>query len=108
MTFVQAQIKVGNEAAYAEFKSVLEGAFGAANVEGFLKSVGKKSLRVRQFEQVRDAGLLDRFRGGKSVSELWSALAVGDQGLVRELYLTKLEEVAPEVRQKFATLYQYA
>ena len=79
MAFTQAQIKVGNEAAFAEFKSVLEGAFSAANVEGFLKSVGKKGLRVRQFEQVRDAGLLDRFRGGKSVSELWSALAVGDR-----------------------------
>ena len=108
MAYTQAQLKVGNEAAFAEFQSVLEAAFGAANVEAFLKSVGKKGLRVRQFEQVRDAGLLDRFRGGKSVRELWDALAVSDQSQVRERYLTKLEEVAPEVRQKFATLYQYA
>jgi hypothetical protein len=108
MAFVQAKIAVGNEQAFGECKGVLESAFRAANVAGFLKSVGKKGLRVRQFEQVRDAGLLDRFRGGKSVTELWNALPPSDQGQVRELYLTRLEEVAPEVRQKFATLYQYA
>ena len=63
---------------------------------------------MRQFEQVRDAGLLDTFRGGKSVIELWNELPVADQSQVREMYLTKLEEVAPEIRQKFARLYQYA
>jgi len=108
MAFTQAQLKIGNEPAFAEFNAVLEGAFAGANVEGFLKSVGKQGLRVRQFEQVRDAGLLDRFRGGRSVSELWSALPASDQAQIRERYLTKLEEVAPEVRQKFARLYQYA
>jgi hypothetical protein len=107
MTFTQAQIKIGNEPAFGEFKSVLERAFSAASVEGFLKSVSKRGLQARQFEQIRDAGLLDRFRDGKSVGELWQQLTVADQSLVREAYLTKVEEVGPEVRRKFARLYQY-
>ena len=107
MAFTQAQIKVGNELAFSEFKSVLESAFSAANVEQFLKSVSKQGLQARQFEQMRDAGLLDRFRGGKSVVELWQQLTVADQSQVRESYLTKVEEVGPEVRRKFARLYQY-
>jgi hypothetical protein len=108
MAFEQAKLAVGNEAAFAEWTAMLEHAFSPANVERLLKSVERKGLRARQFEQVRDAGLLDAFRGGKSASELWQQLPVADQGQVRERYLTKVEEVAPEVRGKFARLYQYA
>jgi hypothetical protein len=108
MAFEQAKLAVGNEPAFNEFTGVLALAFSPQNVERFLKSVGKKSLRVREFERVRDAGLLDVFREGKSVTELWGQLAVADQSQVREKYLTRLEEVAPEVRAKFAKLYQYA
>ena len=108
MAFEQAKLAVGNEPAFNEFVGVLALAFSTANVERFLKSVGRKGLRVRQFEQVRDAGLLDQYREGKSVSELWQQLTVSDQSQVREQYLTRLEEVAPEVRAKFAKLYQYA
>ena len=108
MAFEQAKLAVGNEVAFAEAKALLESAFHANNVEQFLKSVNKQGLRVRQFEQVRDAGLLDRYRGGKSALELWNELTGADQGQVREMYLTKLEEVAPELRKKFAKLYQYA
>jgi len=108
MAYEQAKLAVGNEVAFAEAKTLLESAFSAANVERFLKSVSKNSLRVRQFEEVRDAGLLDRYRGGKSVVELWNELTGADQGQVREMYLTKLEEVEPAMRKKFAKLYQYA
>jgi hypothetical protein len=108
MAFTQAKLAIGNEPAFREFTAVLEQVFSAANVERFLKSVGKKGLRVRQFEQVCDAGLLDAYHGGKSVPELWQQITVADQSQVREQYLTKLEEVTPEVRQKFAKLYQYA
>ncbi|MBI2677976.1 MAG: hypothetical protein HYX28_04270 [Candidatus Koribacter versatilis] len=108
MAFEQAKLAVGNEVAFAEFKSVLESTFSPANVEQYLKSVSKKGLRVRHFEQARDAGLFDRYRNGKSVSELWNELTGADQGQVREMYLTKLEEVAPELRQKFSNIYQYA
>jgi hypothetical protein len=108
MTFTQAKLAVGNEVAFAEAKALLESVFSAANVEKFLKSVSKQGLKVRQFEEVRDAGLLDRYRGGKSVIELWNELTGADQGQVREMYLTKLEEVAPALRQKFLKLYQYA
>ena len=107
MAFTQAQIKIGNEQAFGEFKVVLENAFGAANVERFLKSVSKRGLQARQFEQIRDAGLLDAYSGGKSVIGLWQQLTVADQSQVRESYLTKVEEVGPEVRRKFARLYQY-
>ncbi len=108
MAFEQAKLAVGNEAGFTEFKTVLDGAFSAASVGRFLKSVSKRGLRVRQFEQVRDAGLLDVFRGGKSVASLWGELTAADQGQVREMYLTKLEEVAPELRFKFSKIYQYA
>jgi len=108
MAFEQAKLAVGNEVAFAEFKALLESAFSNANVERFLKSVSKQGLRIREFEPVRDAGLLDRYRGGKSVTELWNELTGADQGQVREMYLTKLEEVAPAMRKKFARLYQYA
>jgi|SRR3954467_15846268 hypothetical protein len=108
MAFEQAKLAVGNEVAFAESKALLESAFSAANVEKFLKSVSKQGLKVRQFEEVRDAGLLDRYRGGKSVIELWNELTGADQGQVREMYLTKLEEVAPALRQKFLKIYQYA
>jgi len=106
--FEQAKLAVGNEVAFAEAKALLEAAFSQANVEQFLKSVSKHGFRVRQFEQVRDAGLLERYRGGKSVAELWNELTGADQGQMREMYLTKLEEVAPALRLKFSKIYQYA
>ena len=82
---------------------------GELTVSELAQILGQSQPRVsRHLKLLCDAGLLDRYRGGKSVVELWNELTGADQGQMREMYLTKLEEVAPALRLKFSKIYQYA
>jgi len=106
--FQQPAIKVEKEQEFHELKGAIERALGAGKVEQFLKRLGSRSVRVRDFDAVLASGALDAGSGsGKTAKDLYSALTVSDQAQMRESYLFRIEEVEPKLRAKFHKLYQY-
>ena len=95
-------VVIGDATTFAAVKGAIEGKFAASNVEGFLKSLGRSNLRIREFEAVAKAGKL-----GPETGAQYAKLPVGDQALVRELYLASLEQVEITLRDKYFKLYAY-
>ena len=95
-------LAVTDPTAFNEVHSAIESFFTAGSVVAFLKSLSRSSLRIRDFESVLGKGLL-----GASTKATYAALSNGDQGQIRELYLARLEQIAPELREKFFKLYSY-
>ena len=100
--FEQATFAVKSEEQFKQLSSRIEAAFAANRADLFLASVAKKKCRIRQFEQILNAGLL-----GKDGPALYAELATGDQALIREKYLARIEKVPGELRQRFLKLYAY-
>ncbi len=100
--FEQAVFAVQNEPGFQQLSQRIEAAFAANRADLFLASVAGKKLRVRQFEQILDKGLL-----GKDSPELYKALPVSDQAMIREKYLARIEKVPVELRQRFLKIYAY-
>jgi hypothetical protein len=98
--FEQATIPVQDAKTFADVRHAIDEAFAPAQAAVFLKTVGSARLRVRQFESVLAHGLL-----GAQAQKSYAALGDADRGQIREQYLRKVEQVAPEVRQKFFRLY---
>jgi hypothetical protein len=110
--FEQAGIKIKNEQEFQTLKSAVERLLAPALVEKFLKKLESKSLRIREWEKVLDKHVIEDLdetfkKSGKSSKQLYEALAMTDQGQMREFYLTRIEEVDPATRQKFHKLYSY-
>ena len=108
MAFEQAAIKVQKEEEFAALQAAVEQAFSPEKIGRFLKQMDRKGIRVRDldavlgkrvFEAVNDSGLNAR--------QLYEALPVSDQALMREFYLSKLEGVDSALRRKFKKVYQY-
>jgi hypothetical protein len=100
--FEQAVFAVQNEQGFQQLAQRIDAAFAVNRADLFLASVANKRLRVRQFEQILDKGLL-----GKDSPELYKALPVSDQALIREKYLARIEKVPTELRQRFLKIYAY-
>ena len=100
--FEQAVFAVQNEPQFQQLASRIDAAFATNRADLFLASVAGKKLRIRQFEQILDKGLL-----GKDSPELYKALTTSDQSLIRERYLARIEKVPMELRQRFLKLYAY-
>jgi len=98
--FEQATIPVQDEATYGVVRQALDEAFAPARLARFLGHVGGAKLRVRQFEAVLARGFL-----GAAAQAAYAKLSDADRGQIREQYLRRVEQVAPEVRQKFFRLY---
>ena len=98
----QAQIPVSDPEAYGAVRSAVENAFSPAAVDGYLGSVERAGMRIREFELALRRGLLGAATAGE-----YDRLGNGDQGMIRELYLASLEKVAPELRAKFYKVYAY-
>lgn len=98
--FQQAAIPVQDEPTFAVVRQALDQAFAPAAVSGFLRKVAGARLRVRQFEAVLAAGYL-----GPQAQKSYAALGDADRGQIREQYLRRVEQVAPDVRQKYFKLY---
>jgi hypothetical protein len=98
----QGVIPVADPQNYGAVQSAIEAAFSAAKVQDFLKSMQRSGLRIRDFEQVLDKGIL-----GASTATEYKRLDNGDQGQIREFYLASLEEVSLVLRKKFFRLYAY-
>ena len=100
--FVQPVLPIEDEARFASVKASLEPLFAADNVAAFLKRVQRAGLRVRNFEELLQRGIL-----GKTTAEAYGAMNDSDRGQAREMYLSLVETVAPEMRGKFLKVYAY-
>ena len=110
--FERATIKVGREKEFEELRGVITRVLGSDSVERFLKRLNRDNLRVRDWEAVLAKGIVEKVdeesaKSGKTVRSLYEVLTVSDQAQMREFYLSKIEEVSPELRAKFHKLYQY-
>ena len=100
--YTQATFAVVNEASFGAVHAAIAASFSASKVEGFLKSVNRAKLRIRNFDGVVERGLL-----GAGVAENYKLLQTSDQSMIREFYLASLERVAPALRKKFLKVYAY-
>ena len=109
MVFEQSTIKVEKEREFGDLKVAIERAFAAERVTKFLKTLNSRGIRVRDLAAILAADAIDGAAGSKTgtARSLYQALPVSDQAQVRELYLSKIEEVDPALRAKFHKLYQY-
>jgi|ERR1700677_1562053 hypothetical protein len=110
MGFEQATIKVQKEQEFAQLHAAIQRAFLPGKAEWFLKQLSRKRIRVRDFDGVLAARVLDddaASQAGLSAWQLYQVLPVSDQAQMREFYLSKLEGIEAALRHKFKKLYQY-
>ena len=107
--FEQGLIKIENEREFGDLKAAIEKAFEVDRGAKYLKELERRNIRVRSLDSAFAEDVIDRAAGDKAgtARTLHSALPVSDQAQVRELYLSKIEEVDAALRAKFHKLYQY-
>jgi hypothetical protein len=112
VSFQQAAIKIEQEKEFEDLKSAVVRAFAQEAVEKFLKRVHSVGCRVRNLEPILANGILEKVddalaKSGTTAQKLYESLSVSDQAQMREFYLSKVEEVAPELRAKYQKIYRY-
>jgi hypothetical protein len=110
--FEQAGIKIEKEVEFAALKQSIERLLSAALIEKFFAKIQKSNVRIREFEAVLSKRLMEAVdetlaKSGRSAQVLYDALTMTDKAQMREFYLTKIEEVNPEVRARFQKIYRY-
>jgi len=100
--YEQAVLPVEDPQRFGVVHQAIESSFSSSSIAGFLKSIERASLRIRDFESV----LRKKMLGEAAISE-YGKLGNSDQGQIREFYLASLERVDPELRQKYFRLYAY-
>jgi len=111
MSFSQAQIAVQNAYAFGELKALIENALTEANLDSFLHTMKRCGYKIREFEAVLQDHVLDQVRGAsapKPGEDLYAELGPSDQAMIREFYLTVIEQIPVEWRRKYHKLFQYA
>jgi len=106
MGFEQAAIKVEKTQEYSRLQAAIEQAFLPNKVERFLKQMDRKGIRIRDFDGLLVQRVLDGDTAQNS-QQLYQSLSLSDQALMREFFLSKIEEVDTALRHKFKKLYQY-
>jgi hypothetical protein len=104
-SFEQAVLKVEKEREFAELKNAIGRAFASDQVEGLLKRLARRKVRIRNWGSVLAKGAFDEVEPG--AKRLYESLPVSDQAQIREFYLFRVEEVAAKLRERFHRLYQY-
>jgi hypothetical protein len=110
--FQQATIKVEREKEFEKLKNAIVRVFTFERVEKFLKRVHSAGCRVRNLEPILANGILEKShdalaKSGTTAQKLYESLTVSDQAQMREFYLSKVKEVAPELRAKYQKIYRY-
>jgi len=100
--FEQPVLAIADPDRFHAVHAPIEEAFSAPKLTGFLQSLSRRGLRIRNFEAVLSNGIL-----GPNAKAEYTKLGNADQGQIREFYLASLEKVAPDVREKFFKLYAY-
>src|SRR5215471_1844546 len=112
MAFQQAQIPVQKTEEFEQLRSAIDRVFAADKIERLLKKIQSSNVRIRQFEQALHKGILEAIdrglaQSGKKAKQLYSALPLSDQAMIREFYLERIEKVDAKTRDKFRKVYQY-
>jgi len=108
--FEQAAIEIQKKQEFEELKAAIGRAFSQENIEKYLKKVASAGLRIRDFDAVLAKKVLEQVGAlskRQSANALYLALTLTDQAQMKEFYLSKIEEVGPELRARFQKLYQY-
>jgi hypothetical protein len=100
--YQQPVLPISDPQTFNTVKSAIESSFASGHIAEFLRSLERSKLRIRNFEDVINKGNL-----GPGTAAEYYRLGNADQGQIRELYLASLEQVAPELREKFFKLYAY-
>ncbi len=100
--YQQATIPVADPPMFNTVQSAIDQSFSSNRVAEFLRSLEKSRLRIRDFEDVLKAGKL-----GQGAALGYGKLGDGDQGMIREHYLARLEQVPGELRERYFKLYAY-
>src|ERR1035437_10206737 len=77
---------VEKRGAFEPVKAAIEAAFAPPSVGRFLESAERARLRIRDFDTLRERGLL-----GDAVKSGYEQLGNSDRGQIRELYLRSVE-----------------
>ncbi len=112
MGFQKAEIPVEKVGEFDQLRGAIERCFAPEKAEKLLRRLERKSIRIRDWDTVLKKKIFEDLdeelkRSGRSAAELYGSLAVSDQAQMRELYLTKLEQVEPALRHKFNKIYAY-
>jgi hypothetical protein len=102
MSFTQAQIPVENTRAFEPLKASIAQAYSPAAADATLRKLQESGIRVRDFESQ-----LDRSMFGSHAQTQYASLTAAEQGLIREFFLSQLEEVGSDLRFKYRKLYGY-
>ena len=108
--FQVAAIKVEKEKEFGELTGAINRALGSERVGKFLKRLRRSGARIRDLEAIFARGVfekVDNTLAKSGAQKLYQALTVSDQAQIRELYLSRVEEVEPGLRTKFQQLYRY-
>jgi hypothetical protein len=110
--YQQAQIPITKTEEFEQLRSALERILAPAAVEKFYRMLAGRTIYVREFEKIAGSGILEELDGalaksGKTARQLYEALAVSDQALMREFYLERIEQVDKKLREKYKKVYRY-
>jgi len=108
MAFEQAIIPVEKQDTFAALKARVESALGSTGIENFMKGVARSGYPVRKLEQLLASGLFDGRDSTLKAAQLYAELGDSDKGLMREFYLTRIEQVPDAIREKYSKVYRYA
>ena len=110
-TFEQATIRVEREKEFSALRGAIERALTPPQLERFLRGLKKSKVGVRRFDAVLNGGIIERADqnlagAGTTAKALYDSLSPSDQGLIREFYLERLEQVDASWRAKFAQVFR--
>jgi hypothetical protein len=108
MAFERAEIPVVNATSFEMLKGAIDDAFRKDLVGRTLKSLDSADVQIRNVEKVIADHLRSERLNGTAAWALYSELSLSDQGQIREYYLTKVEELHPELRRKYKKLFRYS
>ena len=110
--FQQAAIKVEREQEFEELQASISRVFSPGKIEQFFKRLSREGLRGRDWDSVLARSAFERVdevlaKSGKTARGLYQLLTLSDQAQMRELYLSRIEEVDSRLRTRFQKLYRY-
>ena len=112
MGFQQVQIPVQKAEPFEQLRAAIDRAFTPENVEKLLKRMQSGNVRIREFESALAKGIFELVDpalagSGKTAKQLYGALTLSDQALMREFYLERVEKVDAKSRERFQKVYRY-
>jgi hypothetical protein len=108
MGFEQAEIAVQKQETFAALKSRVEAVLAPDQIDAFMKGVAQAGFPIRQWEKLLSSGLLDKQGSNLTAKQMYADLSDSDKGLMREFFLTRIEQVPDAVREKHSKVYRYA